>query len=208
MSKALDYLLAARPEAMGAYFQFLKEAETHLDTRTRDLISVITKVAVQTDAGFRHYLKRALSNGASPDEVLDALLMAFPVLGLAKIVWATDILLDMGLEEFRPENLGREPVWHDIVTVEGLPAGEPRWLKVDEKALIVLRNDEGVTVYEALCPHEGSPLFAEDLEGGTLACQHHGWEFDLASGACIAEGDQPLKRVETREVGGTLQGCW
>lgn len=51
MSDALNYLLQARPEAMTAYFSFLKKSETHLDTRTRDLISVITKVAVQTEGG-------------------------------------------------------------------------------------------------------------------------------------------------------------
>ena len=66
---------------------------------------MITKVAVQTEGGFRQYLTRALRNGATPNEVLDALLMAFPVLGLAKIVWATEILLDMDIPEFRPENL-------------------------------------------------------------------------------------------------------
>ena len=53
MSDALNYLVAARPDAIKPYFTFLKEAGKHLDTRTRDLISVITKVDAQTEAGFR-----------------------------------------------------------------------------------------------------------------------------------------------------------
>ena len=77
MSDALNYLVKARPEAMTAYFTFLKKSDTHLDTRTRDLISVITKVAVQTEGGFRQYLTRALRNGASPNEIIDALMMRF-----------------------------------------------------------------------------------------------------------------------------------
>ena len=124
MSDALNYLVKVRPDAMGAYFKFLKKAGDHLDTRTRDLISVITKVAVQTEPGFRQYLTRALRNGASPQEVIDALLMAFPVLGLAKIVWATDILLAMDIPEFRPENLDIKPSWHDLAAVNDLPDGE------------------------------------------------------------------------------------
>jgi DNA-directed RNA polymerase subunit N (RpoN/RPB10) len=76
MSDALNYLIAARPDAIVPYFKFLKEAGKNLDIRTRDLISVITKVDAQTEAGFRQYLSRALRNGASPNEVLDALLMA------------------------------------------------------------------------------------------------------------------------------------
>ena len=82
MSDALNFLLKARPEAMGAYFRFLKGAGTHLDPKTRNLISVITKVHAQTENGLRQ-ITRALREGATADEILDALLMAFPALGLA-----------------------------------------------------------------------------------------------------------------------------
>ena len=103
MSDALSYLVKARPEAMGAYFRFLKDAGSRLDPKTRNLISVITKVYAQTENGLRQYLKRALREGATADEVLDALLMAFPALGLAKIVWAVDAILKMDLPEFQRE---------------------------------------------------------------------------------------------------------
>ena len=93
MSDALNYLLKARPDALSHYFAFLKDAGKHLDPKTRNLISVITKVDSQTERGFKQYLGRALREGCTPMEVLDALLMAFPTLGLAKIVWAVDIIL-------------------------------------------------------------------------------------------------------------------
>ena len=113
MSNALTYLVKARPEAMGAYFKFLKGAGTHLDPKTRNLISVITKVHAQTENGLRQYLTRALREGATADEILDALLMAFPALGLAKIVWAIDVILGMDLPEFRLDRSERVPAWHD-----------------------------------------------------------------------------------------------
>ena len=78
---------------LGHYFAFLKACGTHLDPKTRNLISVITKVDAQTERGFRQYLKRALRDGCTPMEILDALLMAFPALGLTKIVWAVDLIL-------------------------------------------------------------------------------------------------------------------
>ena len=123
MSDALNYLIAARSEAVLPYFKMLKEAGKHLDTRTRDLISVITKVDVQTDAGFRQYLTRALRNGASANEVLDALFMAMPTLGFAKIVWAVEILLDMDIPEFHPDNLDAVPEWHTVGPVDELTDG-------------------------------------------------------------------------------------
>ena len=81
MSDALNYLVKVRPDAIGPYLAFLKEAGRHLDPKTRNLISVITKVHAQTERGFRQYLGRALRNGCTPAEVLDALLMAFPPWG-------------------------------------------------------------------------------------------------------------------------------
>ena len=67
---------------MGAHFSFLKGARAAASIpKTRNLISVITKVHAQTENGLRQYLKRALREGATPDEVLDALLMAFPASG-------------------------------------------------------------------------------------------------------------------------------
>ena len=115
MSKALSYLIKARPDAMSAYFSFLKDAGKHLDPKTRSLISVITKIDSQTERGLRQYLPRAIRDGASPHEILDAILMAFPTLGLAKIVWAVDIILDMDIPEFRVESLDAEPRWHDLI---------------------------------------------------------------------------------------------
>ena len=115
MSDALNYLIKARPEAMKAYFAFFKESGKHLDPKTRSLISVITKIDSQTERGLRQYLPRALRDGATPDEILDAILTALPTLGLAKIVWATDIILDMDMPEFRTELLGAETSWHDLI---------------------------------------------------------------------------------------------
>src|SRR5262245_20097648 len=112
MSDALDYLLKVRPEAMGHYFRFVAQAGSRLDPKTRALISVITKVHAQTKAGFRQYLQRALKAGASADEILDAMLMAFPALGLTKIVWAIDVLLHMDLPEFRRET--GPAGWHNV----------------------------------------------------------------------------------------------
>ena len=142
MSDALNYLIAARPDAITPYFKFFKEAGKHLDVRTRDLISVITKVDAQTEGGFRQYLTRALRNGASPNEVIDALLMALPTLGFAKIVWAAEILLDMDIPEFRPENLFAEPTWHKICSVTDLTMDGITYRECAGRNLYIYRDSD------------------------------------------------------------------
>jgi len=208
MSDALNYLIKARPEAMGSYFSFLKKAGEHLDPKTRDLISVITKVAVQTEPGFRQYLTRALREGCTPNEIIDALLMAFPVLGLAKIVWATEILLDMDIPEFRPENLDAEPDWHRIVAVDEVPMQETQYLEVDGRHLFVYRTPESVQVYDSRCPHQVTDIPHLALDGRQLTCPKHGWAFDLATGACVEKGNRPLNRFQHKEENGWLMAYW
>jgi nitrite reductase/ring-hydroxylating ferredoxin subunit/alkylhydroperoxidase/carboxymuconolactone decarboxylase family protein YurZ len=208
MSDALNYLIKARPEAMTSYFTFLKKAGDHLDTRTRDLISVITKVAVQTEGGFRQYLTRALRNGATPNEVIDALLMAFPVLGLAKIVWATEILLEMDIPEFRTENLDAEPEWHDIAAVEQLPADEAAFFETDGRHLFVYRSKDDIRVYDSRCPHQVTDIPHLALEGKRLTCPKHNWQFDIASGECVEGGKRPLRRFEHKLEEGRLLAYW
>ncbi len=208
MSDALNYLIKARPETMGHYFKFLKGAGKHLDPKTRDLISVITKVAVQTEPGFRQYLSRALRDGCSANEVLDALLMAFPVLGLAKIVWAAEILLDMDIPEFRPEMLDDTPRWHDVVPLEQVPVGETSYFDCDGRSVFVYRTGEQVHVYDSRCPHQVTNIPELALEDHKLTCPKHNWAFDIESGDCVEKGDRPLKRFETKIEGSQLLAYW
>ncbi len=208
MSDALEYLIKARPEAMGSYFKFLKEAGKHLDVRTRDLISVITKVYSQTEGGFRQYLTRALRNGASPQEIIDALLMAFPALGLAKIVWATDILLEMDIPEFRPESWDKAPEWHDVMALDAIPQNEVTYAACDGRNVFVHRNGSELQVYDSRCPHQVTNIPHLALEDGRLTCPKHQWAFDIKTGECVEKGDRPLTRFKHKTEGGRLYVYW
>ena len=208
MSDALNYLVAARPEAITPYFKFLKEAGKHLDTRTRDLISIITKVDVQTEGGFRQYLTRALRNGASANEVIDALLMAFPTLGLAKIVWAVDILLDMDIPEFRPENLFAESTWHTVTAMSELPSGEISYRDCAGRNLYIYRDGDNVRVYDSRCPHQVTNIPHLALEGTSLTCPKHHWKFDVTTGECTDVGNRPLNQFEHKIENGVLFVYW
>ena len=209
MSDALDYLVQARPEAMGHYFSFLKDAGKHLDPKTRNLISVITKVDAQTERGFRQYLKRALKEGCTPMEIIDALLMAFPTLGLTKIVWATDIILAMELPGFAPEALhGAAPQWHDIMAASELDDGEVRRMDCEGRGVFVYRAGTTYKVYDSLCPHQGTDIPQLALQGTELTCPKHEWAFDVKSGACIRNGKTPLTQIECKVEKGRLLARW
>ena len=208
MSDALNFLVKARPEAMGHYFSFLKDCGKHLDPKTRDLISVITKVHAQTERGFRQYLNRALRDGCTPAEVLDALLMAFPALGLAKIVWAVDIILAMDLPQFQPSELGGEGQWHDVMATADLESGGVTRVECDGRGLFVHHASDGWKVFDSRCPHQTTNIPHLALQGTSLTCPKHGWVFDVRSGQCTDKGDSPLKRWDSKVVDGRLLARW
>jgi nitrite reductase/ring-hydroxylating ferredoxin subunit/alkylhydroperoxidase/carboxymuconolactone decarboxylase family protein YurZ len=209
MSDALNYLLKARPDAIGHYFAFLKQCGKHLDPKTRDLISVITKVDAQTERGFRQYLGRALRDGCTPMEVLDALLMAFPTLGLAKIVWAVDIILAMDLPEFQPGALGAEGEWHEVLDTEEFEVGQTQRVECDGRGLFVHRaSADDWHVYDSRCPHQTTNIPHLALDGHTLTCPKHQWQFDIRSGACIKKGTSPLRRWPSKVVERRLLAQW
>ena len=207
MSDALNYLLKARPDAMAAYFRFLKGAGTHLDPKTRNLISVITKVHAQTENGLRQYLTRALREGASADEILDALLMAFPALGLAKIVWAVEVILGMDLPQFRLDPPSA-PSWHDVAAIAELKSGKTAYFDCDGRNLFVYKKGKTVKVYDSRCPHQVTNIPHLALAGTTLTCPKHGWAFDIATGACTANGDRPLNEFPHKVERGRLFALW
>ena len=209
MSDALNYLIKARPEAMKAYFAFFKESGKHLDPKTRSLISVITKIDSQTERGLRQYLPRALRDGATPDEILDAILMALPTLGLAKIVWAMDIILDMDIPEFRTQLLGAEVSWHDLIDWAEVRDSEITYVEnCDARSIFIYRCGDDCRVYDSRCPHQVTNIPHLALSGMRLTCPKHQWAFDVATGECVDKGTRPLRQFDSRLLAGRLQARW
>ena len=209
MSDALGYLIKSRPEAMKSYFSFLKEAGKHLDPKTRSLISVITKIDSQTELGLRQYLPRALRDGATPNEILDAILMAFPTLGLATLLWAMDILIDMDIPEFRLELLGAEANWHDLIELSDIKDRDITYVEdCDGRSIFIYRSDDEYTVYDSRCPHQVTNIPHLALSGTRLTCPKHQWAFDVTTGECVEKGTRPLNQFESRVEGGRLQARW
>lgn len=208
MSDALKYLMKVRPEEMKSYFEFVKQAGEHLDPKTRAIISVITKVDNQTEGGLRQYLVRAIQIGVTADEIIDALFVAFPTLGLTKIVWAVDIILGMEIPEFDPESLGLKKSWHDVISAGELKDKEVSYVKADDRELFIYTDNDDIKVFDSRCPHQATNIPELALKDCELTCPKHGWKFDVRSGECIEKGNRPLHKFESRVVDDRLEAYW
>ncbi len=208
MSDALNYLMKIRPDVMKSYFAFVKQAGEHLDPKTRAIITVITKVDNQTETGLRQYLVRALQAGVTADEIIDALFLAFPTLGLTKIIWAVDIILEMDIPEFNPQALGLKESWHNVIAIEKLKDKEVVNVHTDGRNLFIYIESKDVKVFDSRCPHQATNIPELALDACTLTCPKHGWKFNIRNGECIEKGDRPLSEFENRVVEGRLEVFW
>ncbi len=208
MSEALDYLIKVRKDAIEPYFQFLKEGGKHLDDKTRSLLSVITKVDAKTEGGLKQYLKRALKQGNSADEILDAMLTCMPTLGLSKIIWAIDIIIKMDLPEFDPDNLvkgkqSKKKQWNKLIAVNEVDEGVSR-IELDDQAFFITKNENGFQIFNSHCPHQSEDIPCSAINGMEVTCPKHQWKFNMANGECIDVGDKPLNTIEHKVDGGSL----
>jgi nitrite reductase/ring-hydroxylating ferredoxin subunit len=55
------------------------------------------------------------------------------------------------------------------------------------------------------CPHEDGPLADGWVEGDTVVCPWHGFDFDLKTGECLAEQGLSVPVYRVRVVGGMLE---
>jgi nitrite reductase/ring-hydroxylating ferredoxin subunit len=63
-------------------------------------------------------------------------------------------------------------------------------------------------VYDSRCPHQGTDMPDLAVNGTTLTCPKHQWQFDAKNGDCIKKGKTPLTRIESKVVKGRLLAFW
>lgn len=208
MSKALRYLASARPDAATHLMSFYKHSVVALDDKTRFLIQIVTKVTVGTERGLRQYAPKALKAGATKEEILDAVMMAFPAAGLNKMLDAINILNDLELLPELDASTEAEPAHSDLGPITQFPQGRMHALHRPEGDLIVFRTGaETAQVYSARCPHSKASLCKGVDHGDRVECRVHNWVFDLASGRCLepdGEGKPGMKLLPSELRDGHL----
>jgi nitrite reductase/ring-hydroxylating ferredoxin subunit len=77
-------------------------------------------------------------------------------------------------------------------------------LKVEGHQIALFETEDGLFAINNRCPHEGYPLSEGSLKKGCqLACNWHGWTFDLKSGAAL-QGRDAVKTYPVTRVRGDI----
>jgi nitrite reductase/ring-hydroxylating ferredoxin subunit len=85
-----------------------------------------------------------------------------------------------------------------------IPAGRGLTVRVGDREIGLFRLGDSVHALDARCPHRQGPLGEGSVEGGHVFCPLHGWEFDLATGACLTNPAKPVACVPVRVAEGLV----
>ncbi|MEX2145583.1 MAG: Rieske 2Fe-2S domain-containing protein [Candidatus Rokuibacteriota bacterium] len=93
-----------------------------------------------------------------------------------------------------------------VAEAESITVGRGAFVEREGLALAVF-NAGGGRFYacSALCPHEDGPLADGWLEGTTVVCPWHGFDFDLITGACRVDDDLSVTVYATRVRAGVVE---
>lgn len=98
--------------------------------------------------------------------------------------------------------------WRDVAGL-GDAARARTWLavEVEGQALALASLDGAWYAVEDRCSHAGCPFSQEAaLEGGTIVCNCHGSEFDLASGEVLrGPAEYPVRTIPVRVNGDRIE---
>ena len=107
-----------------------------------------------------------------------------------------------------PQKTPAPAEWRDVIATKELKDGEVSRTECQGRGLFVYRQGKSYQVYDSHCPHQSTDIPELAIQGTTLTCPKHEWQFDAHSGNCIKKGNTGLTRIESKVVKGRLLALW
>jgi nitrite reductase/ring-hydroxylating ferredoxin subunit len=88
-----------------------------------------------------------------------------------------------------------------IARMDEVTPARPKRVMVGAHEIVLFRVGNEIFAVENLCPHQQFSMFHQGvLDGYTIACPMHTWNFDIRSGKAVT-GSGRIKTFELRVVG-------
>jgi len=99
---------------------------------------------------------------------------------------------------------GEALAWKRVGAAADVPGSGMKEFSVDGTSVLIVSTGDGFVAMQALCPHEAIPLEQGMVDGGTLTCMEHMWQFDLKTGAPLGDALEGLRLYRLKEERGEL----
>lgn len=88
--------------------------------------------------------------------------------------------------------------WHKVAKTADFADGRAQLIEIGASKIALFRAEGVFFALDNACPHRGGPLVEGHVEGKTVACPWHAWQFDLKTGDCLtnSQAKQRMSRVK------------
>jgi nitrite reductase/ring-hydroxylating ferredoxin subunit len=107
---------------------------------------------------------------------------------------------ELAEEAFEHENGSEESrVYKDVVVARAtdIPEGERKLVHVDALTIGIFHHKGEWHAYRNLCLHRGGPVCTGTLDGDTITCPWHGFQYDVTDGHLLVD---PRAKLDTYRV--------
>ena len=74
------------------------------------------------------------------------------------------------------------PRFVKLATLDDLPPGTAQEVEFEGRVYALYNVDGVISAIDGICPHQGGPLADGQVQGTTVTCPWHGWQFDIRTG--------------------------
>ena len=82
-----------------------------------------------------------------------------------------------------------------------IPDDTGKLVEINGQPVALFNAGGKICALYAVCPHQGGPLAEGGLDGKTVMCPWHGWEFDVTTGVCIFNESITQPTFKVKEEG-------
>lgn len=92
-----------------------------------------------------------------------------------------------------------------VATTDEIPPGRGKVVEVGGREVAIFNAGAGrFYASGTVCPHEGGPLGEGTVEGESVICPWHGFDFDLRTGDCPVDPDLRIPTYEVKVEGNVI----
>lgn len=96
------------------------------------------------------------------------------------------------------------PNWIRVAAVADCPPGRSLEVVAGDRVCAIFNVDGTFHALDGVCPHQGGPLGKGVLQGTTVTCPWHGWQFDVCSGRHLLSQTLVQPRFPVRVEGDSI----
>ncbi len=89
-------------------------------------------------------------------------------------------------------------MWTKVARVDEIAEGAGKVVEANGQQIALFKLEGAFYAIDNICHHRGGPLGEGCLEGSTVTCPWHAWNYDVKTGICESTPDVKQKKFNVR----------